>query len=91
MPKTFCFLFFQLFLLFAYARETEIHPEAGGYIPGSNCSGMPGATHFGSHEQPKLLEQVFQNFFTASFVMTSTIEKNSPKKKDAVENSPTQQ
>ncbi|MGB7786181.1 MAG: alpha/beta hydrolase [Salinimicrobium sp.] len=61
-------------------------------IPKSNLFIMPGATHFGSYEKPELFNEVLLDFFTAPFVMTSTLEKLAPKKEQhAVENSPAHQ
>lgn len=58
-------------------------------IPRSNFFVMPGATHFGSYEKPELFDKVLLDFFTEPLVMTSTLEKLSPKKEaPAAANSP---
>lgn len=48
-------------------------------IKKSNLFVMPGATHFGSYEKPKLFFQVLDGFFTQPFSTTSTYDiiKNS--------------
>lgn len=48
-------------------------------IKRSNLFVMPGATHFGSYEKPKLFFQVLDGFFTQPFSTTSTYDiiKNS--------------